>query len=376
MFSSSISSSSSSSSSFINYTTRNASSEDLDIEEIVLASSLSFSPPPSSPLSMPSSITLSPDSSIISRDPNLEAREKELIAIEKEIVQWNLRLIRDPSHVIQKLEKTFRRAQKELSSMKLKKITYNENGKSGHLVVDQFYSKEASRIGRSFRVSICQDRGNCPEVEQSYLINRYPLDCRDGRSFQARIFALFDDPTMRGFSANNSKIHFSDYFEDALVKYNKQKISSPGIWNALQRAFVQMSIIHIGDYGASVTMVMILAGKIWTASIGNVVAILDNQGTAIQLNPLDNRRLGKGCFQRDKSARCKISIYPLKDIQPGSHIILSCKNVFRVINTKAMVKVAHESKKTAGQFAKNIVSSAKIGVGSSMGSRSVIVISL
>jgi protein phosphatase 1L len=219
----------------------------------------------------------------------------------------------------------------------------------------------------------------------------------DGRNYPVELFGIFD-----GHGGNEAsrfvRDHLAGRLYQALREFNPSGLTEAGIWRALKVTFVRLNQDFkntLGsplDQGTTATVAMILDGKLWTANVGDARTVLDNGGEPEQLTEdakpsmerykrgIENRggtvenifgvprvngqiavarAIGDHRQNGAISARPKITVKPLSEIRPGSHLILCCDGIYDVARTKDVVRAVHANRnRSAGTLAKNVVYSA------------------
>lgn len=240
-------------------------------------------------------------------------------------------------------------------------------------------------------------QGRRPEMEDEHLAISFPLNVA-GRNYPVKLFGIFDGHG-GPMAARYVRDNLQRKLQETLIEYNQEGLTDAGIWKALKMTCVRLNRdfkdtqgIIANRQGTTATIAMILDNKVWTGNVGDARIALDNNGTPIQLTedakPSD-ARYRKGIENRDGqvvivhgvprvngdlavaraigdhrlngaiSARAKITMKPLSEIQPGSHLILCCDGVYDVARTIDTVGVAHQNRALSpGNLAKNITHSA------------------
>lgn len=250
---------------------------------------------------------------------------------------------------------------------------------------------KAGKVGQ-YSVGLCHAQGRRPTMEDEHLAAEFRVDIQ-GKIYTIPLFGVFDGHG-GNFVSRFVATHLQAELSAALKKYNPNGLTDEGIWNALKMACVsldkQIDPI-LKAQGSTGTFAMILDGKIWTANVGDSRTIIDNGGTPVQLTEdakPDDPNYAKGIGNRNGvvidglpprvngilavarafgdhglngavSARPKITALPLRNIRPGSHLVLCCDGVWDVASTRQVARAVHlHSYQTPEVLAKNIVYSA------------------
>jgi serine/threonine protein phosphatase PrpC len=248
-----------------------------------------------------------------------------------------------------------------------------------------------------YSVGISHALGRRPTMEDEHLATSFNLTIA-GRNYPIQLFGIFDGHSGRE-AAQYVRDHLKVKLQEALIEFNAQGLSDAGIWKALKMTSVRLNRDFKNDHrdphsysGTTATIALILDQKLWTANVGDARTVLDNYGTSVRLTedakPSDPRyRQGiekrGGCVEEVRgvarinrrlavaraigdhhlngavSARPKVTVKPLSEIRPGSHLILCCDGVYDVASTRDVVRAAYENRVlSAGNLARNIVYSA------------------
>ncbi len=263
------------------------------------------------------------------------------------------------------------------------------------------FHSESTTVG-GLEVGICHARGLRKEMEDEHLATEFNLIIGD-RLYPVQLFGIFDGHGGQIASQFNL-IHLEAQLKKALCEFNPNGLTEEGIWHALKKTFVRLhedfKEQHPNDktQGTTSTVAMILNNNLWTANVGDSRTILDNNGIPIQMTEdakpngerykkniekrggsvqkyekgwkiIQNgrylsvaRATGDHHFGEAINPRPKITVKPLSEIDPGSHLILCCDGIYDVSRTSDIVKAVHdaneEGKPTAGDLARNTVYSA------------------
>jgi serine/threonine protein phosphatase PrpC len=223
-------------------------------------------------------------------------------------------------------------------------------------------------------------QGKRPTMEDEHLAVSFNLKVA-GRDYPVQLFGIFDGHG-GPLAAQFVRDHLKKKLQETLIEYNPQGLSDAGIWNALKMTSVRLNKDFKKQYkqiansqGTTATIAMILDHKLWTANIGDSRTVLDNCGTPFQCTedakPQDERykqgiehrggtvvdragvprvngvlaiarAIGDHGLNGAVSARPKITMKPLAEIQRGSHLILCCDGIFDVSGTVDVVKPTHQ----------------------------------
>jgi len=252
------------------------------------------------------------------------------------------------------------------------------------------------RIGH-VPVGIAHAQGRRPTMEDEHIAAQFNVQVGQ-RAFPIQLFGIFDGHG-GPMAARYVRDHLQGKLSEALVEYNPNGLTDAGIWRALKMTSVRLNqdfkVQHpeiAQRQGTTATIAMILDHKLWTANVGDARTILDNNGTAEQLTEdakPDDPRYRRGIERRGGtvfnmrgvprvngilavaraigdhrlngaiSARPKIAMKPLSDIQPGSHLVLCCDGIYDVARTVDVARAAHLNRAlTPGALARNIIFSA------------------
>jgi protein phosphatase 1L len=254
------------------------------------------------------------------------------------------------------------------------------------------WNAHEERVG-NLAVGVCHAQGRRGSMEDEHLAVETRV-CIGGRDYPIELFGIFDGhggPEASRFIRD----HLQEELSGALREFNPNGLTEAGTWRALKMTFVRLhrnfkdALPHVANtQGSTATVSMILDNKLWTANVGDSRTVLDNAGTPIQLSedakPSDPRYkrniekrggevavnringvLGVGRAIGDHqlghaiNPRPKITVKPLSEIQPGSHLILCCDGIYDVARTVDIVHNVHAGLSfSPGTLAKNIVYSA------------------
>ncbi|MCX6987634.1 MAG: PP2C family protein-serine/threonine phosphatase [Chlamydiae bacterium] len=249
-------------------------------------------------------------------------------------------------------------------------------------------------LGRD--VGICHFIGKRAEMEDEHLATSFDLKV-GGEVYPVSLFGVFD-----GHGGGQASAYVRDNLQkklvEMLIRFCPNELTNEGIWNALKLTFVGLNkdLAH-PRAGTTATVSMILDGKLWTANVGDSRTILDD---ATQLSedakpndsryrqgiedrggivtnrwndaPRINRVLAVGRAIGDHlirgvddnslrpvSARPKITMIPLSEIELGTHLILACDGIYDVASTRQVAQgVKGDKDGSSMQLAQNIVHSA------------------
>lgn len=300
--------------------------------------------------------------------------------------EW--RLIQDDAQIGIRLESQLLRAMYQMQKESPKPFKYVASPKD--------WDMHEEKVG-GHQVGISHAQGRRLSMEDEHLAVSFDLTI-GRRSYPIQLFGIFDGHGGRGV-ASYVKDHLQRHIEEALVIFNREKLSDAGVWRALKIATVRLNKDledHSGAMaqyqGATATIAMILDQKLWTANVGDARGVIDNNGVPIQMTedakPSDERyRRGiekRGGFVQDVfgvprvngqlavaraigdhslggsiSARAKVTMIPLEQIKPSHHFVLCCDGIYDVARTQDVVAAIHDHKSLqVGDLARNIVYSA------------------
>ncbi len=298
------------------------------------------------------------------------------------------RLIQDESKISALLANQMQHGMRQMQQECVKRFQY-QNAPAA-------WDMHEKRIG-GYRVGISHAQGRRANMEDEHLATSFNLTIA-GRSYPIQLFGIFDGHGGRD-AARYVRDNLKRKLSQALVEFNPQGLSDAGVWKALKMTTVRLNRdfknrfgANAQDQGTTATIAMVLDQKLWTANVGDARTVLDNGGAPEQLTedakPADPRyRKGiekRGGFVREVfgtprvngdlavaraigdhrfngaiSARSKITVKPLSEIQPGSHLILCCDGIYDVARTLDVVGAVHADRALApGVLARNIVYSA------------------
>lgn len=257
------------------------------------------------------------------------------------------------------------------------------------------WDQHEERVG-SYHIGFSHIQGRRPSMEDEHLATSFALTIA-GRQYPVHLFGIFDGHGGRE-AARFVKNNLQAKLQTVLIQCNPQALSDEGVWSALKRATAELNEEFKNRYGniantqgTTATIAMILDQKLWTANVGDSRTVLDHCGEAIQLSEdakPDDPRYKRGIEKRGGSvvirdvprvngslavaraigdhalrgainARPKITVKPLREIHPGSHLILSCDGIYDVARTQDIVHTVHTHRnKSAGALAADITHSA------------------
>ena len=245
-------------------------------------------------------------------------------------------------------------------------------------------------------VGVCHFIGRRKEMEDEHLATSFDLNV-GGEVYPVSLFGVFD-----GHGGGQASAYVRDNLQKKLVemltRFCPNELTNEGIWNALKLTFVGLNkdLAH-PRAGTTATVSMILDGKLWTANVGDSRTILDDAtqlsedakpndpryrqgiedrggqvyhrfGDVPRINKVlalaraigdhlirgvDDNRL------RPVSARPKITMLALSEIEPGTHLILACDGIYDVASTRQVAKgIKGDKDGSTMQLAQNIVHSA------------------
>ncbi len=302
-------------------------------------------------------------------------------------------LVSRDNEIQRRLDLQMRYSQQQMEQEPVKSFHYLPAPSAG-------WSAQEEMVG-TFPVGICHAQGRRPTMEDEHLATSFQVQIA-GRNYPVQLFGVFDGhggPKAAEFVRD----HLKEQLESSLRQFNPNGLTDAGIWRALKITFIRLnqdfknmygnhphSIAH--NQGTTATMAMILDNKLWTANVGDARTVLDNNGNPVQLTedakPSDEkykrniekrggqvipvlgvmrvngdlavaRAIGDHRLKGAISARPKITVKPLSEIQPESHLILCCDGIYDVARTRDIVSAVHANRfSSAGTLAKNIVYSA------------------
>lgn len=251
------------------------------------------------------------------------------------------------------------------------------------------------RVG-GLEVGVSHIQGRRASMEDEHLATFFNVKVA-GKEYPLHLFGIFDGHG-GAEAAQFVRDHLQTKLQESLIEFNPQGLNDAGIWNALKMTCVRLNqdlrnhnqeIAE--DQGTTATITMILDQKLWTANVGDSRVVLDNGGTPVQCTedakPGDARykqgiehrggkvvvngiprvcgdlgvarAIGDQRLNGAVSARPKITMKPLSEIQQGSHLVLACDGIYDVSTTKDIVDATHQhANRTARGLARNITFSA------------------
>jgi serine/threonine protein phosphatase PrpC len=255
---------------------------------------------------------------------------------------------------------------------------------------------EADKVlGRD--VGVCHFIGRRPTMEDEHLATSFDLNV-GGQVYPVSLFGVFD-----GHGGGEASAYIRDNLQKKLIemltRFCPNELTNEGIWNALKLTFVGLNkdLAH-PRAGTTATVSMILDGRLWTANVGDSRTILDDatqlsedakpndpryrQGIEDRGGQVYQHRFGdvprinkvlalaraigdhliRGVDDnrlRPVSARPKITMLALSEIEPGTHLILACDGIYDVASTRQVAKgIKGDKDGSTMQLAQNIVHSA------------------
>lgn len=237
-----------------------------------------------------------------------------------------------------------------------------------------------------------------------------------GTDFPCSLFGVFDGHGGDAASSFVSK-NIQTILQQLILTHNQQGLSEVGIYNALKLLGVQLSeafnlesssavrLSKAFDHeyrtpqteGTTLIASVFINGDIYVVNIGDSRAVLDLNGTPVQLSedqksgdPYYEKIIRKrgGCVHRSYSpfgiprvngtlataraigdadcrpefsvsARSKITRFPLREIPEGTHLVLISDGVTDVANTVSIVRGIHENReRSSADLSKGLVYSA------------------
>ncbi len=231
------------------------------------------------------------------------------------------------------------------------------------------------QIGK-YSIGFCHFQGRRAEMEDQHLAADFTITIGN-KTYPVHLFGVFD-----GHDGNDAakylKTHFKAQFIKTLKKFNPNKLSEAGIWNALKLTFVKLNEAYTGSAGSTATLAVILDKRLWVANVGDSRTVIDNNGQPIQMSQDANPsipRFAKSIHNRKgrivldteddifrvggiiaparafgdhevlgMSSRPKITRIPLANLKKGSRLILACDGVWDVASTRQIVSASHQAK--------------------------------
>jgi protein phosphatase 1L len=284
--------------------------------------------------------------------------------------------LRSASLIPAKLQKQFELCQKQAKEEPDKAFQYM-------IAPDIFTPDIHTQQIAGHEVAVCHFMGRRANMEDEHLATTFELNL-GGNLYPVQLFGIFDGHAGRE-AACYVKRNLENKLKETLHEFCADGLTDDRIWNALKITFVKLNeeFPHYRS-GTTATVALILDGKLWTANAGDSRTILDN---GIQLSedakPSDPR-YAKGILNRGAgivddringrlamaraigdhdvggvSARPKNTIYPVRDLPLGSHLILGCDGIYDVSSTRQIAAAVRDHKDNPiDQVAKNIVYSA------------------
>ncbi len=264
----------------------------------------------------------------------------------------------------------------------------------------------------SYQVGIAQNIGGRKEMQDEHLAISSTVSI-GGQVYPFQLFAIFDGHGGK-VAACFVRDHLVQTLKVALMEFNDGYLSDTGIWKALKitpvrlsQSFKEYCIFHNNEElankcGTTLTASLILDQKLWSFNVGDSRIVLDNNGIFIQLTedakPGDirykksiekrggivqtNGRTPRACgislarsigdhvSKGVISSRSKITVKPLSEIQPDSHLMLCCDGVWDVARSKDIAMTVYTYKDpllALSDLARNIIYSAyKSGSGDNL----------
>jgi protein phosphatase 1L len=309
-------------------------------------------------------------------------------------VKYELHLTEDseiPGKLISQMEHGMRQMEEEKDNVNFKYICSDASEEWKQNVLTKLKVGECN-------VGIASWQGHHKNaMEDEHLAIPFNLSI-NGKEYFIQLFGVFDGHGGKK-AAEYVRDNLSDTLKQNLQKYNENGLSDQGIWQALKLTPVHLDHGFKKEFdevfdGTTATIAMILDGKIWTINVGDSRTVLDNSGEAIQLSedakPSDlryrdkivrhhgevkkkrlmhpnnkeihlgvARAIGDNLFGAAVSARPKITVKALSEVNENSHLILCCDGIYDVASTRQVVKAVHENNKSSvGDLALNLMFSA------------------
>jgi len=287
-----------------------------------------------------------------------------------------------------------RKITKEALCAKLQMETDFKYGFQYKTATANFPPADPQQLVGPCHVGVYSYQGRRLSMEDEHLVANFSLPI-NGHDYLAELFAVFDGHGGKA-CATFIKNNFQEQLCKTLLQFNAQGLTDKGIWNALKITFVALNKAFKKAFpttetsGTTACVVLFLDGKMWTANAGDSRALLENNGVSTQLSedakPTDKRfvravhRRGatilfRGIHRvdgilataralgdrqvRGVTARPKITMIPLSEVAPGSHLVIACDGLFDVASSKQVATAVHDHKEApANELAKNLVFSA------------------
>ena len=260
---------------------------------------------------------------------------------------------------------------------------------------------------RNYPVIICQAQGERKSMEDECLVSSFDLEI-SGTLFPATLVGVFDGHGGVGVT-QYVKAHLQEYLIASLKEFNKEALSTEGIWNALKMGCVKLNKKIPGALyyqGSTATFTLILDGKLWVANIGDSRTVLDQGGKFVALTrdakPNDSvflagihhrggyvavsafesgsrvngqvsiaRTFGNHYMAGVMSARPKISGIPCSDIPRGSHLVLGSDGIWNRAKTE---QILHAVRTHAGEGLDNVARNIVFSCGANSGDNKTLMI--
>ncbi len=287
------------------------------------------------------------------------------------VQQREFRVREGEENIRGRLEREYLHAQLQMEEEAPKGFAYHV---AQPLLDPENWHPEGKQVG-GFDVGICHYIGRRPTMEDEHIATSFEVNI-GGRVHSVRLFGVFD-----GHNGPQASQYLRDNLQrkltQTLLRMNPEGLTDVGIWNALKLTLVELSFDFLNEkreiarkQGSTATVAMILDGKLWTANVGDSRIILENGRVPIQLTEdqkPDIPRFLKGIEKRGGfmefygvprlngqlavaraigdyflgdaiSSRCKITMMPLHQIQPGAQLFLGCDGIWDVASTKQIAR--------------------------------------
>lgn len=238
----------------------------------------------------------------------------------------------------------------------------------------------------NYSTGIAETCGERWSMEDAALATHFSISCTDNSTHNIDLFGVFDGHgEKRGLAAQFLRDRLANALKEKLSAYNQHSLTREGIVRALKAAFLSLDQQYTDDDGSTASVAMIVdQSMIYCANLGDSRIALNNNGTAIQLTvdhiandprnrkaiekrggtidaakkPLIQGQIPVGRAFGDhgiigKTSQCciphspTILDYPLKEIEPNSHIILACDGLWDRGTTQEVVDAVHSDSQSS-----------------------------
>ena len=325
-----------------------------------------------------SNVTQNPNTLVQSQSAISPAVGAPSIQIERET-----RLSFTDAQIQQRLEKQMQRVQEQMQNQRADAHPFRE-----HQHPTTWNSYQGWVDNMSFGISRVQGRRETMEDECLAVSFNAALA---GGDHPIQLFGIFDGhggPEASGFV----RLRLQYHLHQQLIRWTSGSLSNANIWRALKATCLELNREFKNRYpgisdrqGTTATFAMILNNKLWTANVGDSRTVLNNNGTPVQLSEdakpgndyyrgiIENRggqvvaingvpkingdlavarAIGDHRLNSAISARPKITVKPLHEVQPGSHLILCSGRVYDVCTTRDITQLTHGATSTGAVAAK------------------------